>query len=221
MREVSAVFLMPEELGRRVCELAAQISIAFKVELINDLSALECSFVQRHDLLLSFGTGVIVPKRILDLPGLVSLNVHAASPNYPGRDPHHFAVYDGVRQYGATMHYMTEHVDAGAIVDVELFDVPHGVSPSELMKLANDAGLRILHRFLTNFSAQDAPPPMPGQSWGERKTTRQMFLEMCRIDPSMSMKEIQRRYKATFVPGYRNLYINLHGYRFRIDGQVE
>ena len=30
----------------------------------------------------------------LEIKGLKSINIHAASPKYPGRDPHHFAIYD-------------------------------------------------------------------------------------------------------------------------------
>jgi methionyl-tRNA formyltransferase len=75
--------------------------------------------VDREDMLLSHSTSVIVPGKLLEPFGERALNIHAASPDYPGRDPHHFAVYDGVRRYGATLHRMARKVDAGAILDVE------------------------------------------------------------------------------------------------------
>ena len=41
-------------------------------------------------------------------PSLTAINIHAASPQAPGGDPHHFAIYDKVKEYGATLHYMTK-----------------------------------------------------------------------------------------------------------------
>lgn len=217
MKHLSAVFLMSDASGQRVCDLARQAGFDVDAVFVNDLDALERVFAKRHNLMLSFGTGVIVPAWILAMPGLLAVNVHAASPQYPGRDPHHFAVYDGATYYGATMHYMTQSVDDGPIIDTELLDVPAGVTPSDLLDLANEAGWKLIKRFFAAYQAQGAPVPLDGLSWGMRKSTRKMFLEMCRIDPSMPKEEIERRYKATAMPGYRNLYVDLHGYRFRIE----
>lgn len=217
MKCLSTVLLMTEEGGRHACDLAARTGTELDVTIVNDLESLYCSFSTRKDLLLSFGSGVIVPAWILQTPGLLAVNVHAASPNYPGRDPHHFAVYDGATQYGATMHCMTDSVDAGPIIDTELFDVPADITPSELLDLANKAGWKLISRFFKRYRKVEAPAPVADMKWGQRKSTRKMFLDMCRIDPSMPKEEIERRYKATAMPGYRNLYIDLHGYRFRIE----
>src|SRR5215467_13519659 len=45
-------------------------------------------------------------------------NVHPGTPDFPGRDPWHFARYEGRREIGATLHRMTARVDAGEILDV-------------------------------------------------------------------------------------------------------
>ena len=70
------------------------------------------------DVLLSFATSIIVPKEVIDRFPSGAYNIHAASPDYPGRDPHHFAVYEGATRYGATCHIMSAPVDEGPIVDV-------------------------------------------------------------------------------------------------------
>ncbi|MCP5268577.1 MAG: hypothetical protein H6943_05990 [Zoogloeaceae bacterium] len=217
MKRLSAVLLMPDEVGQKTCSIAAKEGVALDAVIVNDLPALESAFSIRRELLLSFGTGVIVPSWILDLMGGTALNIHAASPLYPGRDPHHFAVYDGATEYGATMHFMSQNVDAGPIVDVELFQVPAQTTPANLLAQANEAGWLLITRFFERFLDQGAPVPKTGFEWGLRKTTRKMFQELCRIDPSMSKQELERRYRATAMPGFRNLYLDLHGYRFRID----
>jgi len=217
MRQVRAVLLMSEESAKRVINLARQLGIELKATIAQSKVELMAAFSSKKNLLLSFGTGVIVPSSILDNSSLAALNVHAASPEYPGRDPHHFAVYNGAAEYGATMHYMIKAVDSGPIVDVELFSVRPGTPPCELLGLANEAGWKLIERFFTKYAAHGLPEPMKDVSWGQDKSTRQMFMELCRITPQMSPAEIYRRQHATTMPGYRNLYIELAGLRFRID----
>lgn len=219
MSKLRAVFLMPPTLGALTIKLATEAGLALEAQIVNDLDALNKAQQKRNDLLLSFGTGVIVPSAILDFPGLLALNVHAASPAYPGRDPHHFAIYDGATEYGATMHYMTARVDAGPIVDVELFEVPPDATPATLLESANLAGLGLVKRLFDELKGGNTPTPSDSISWGGRKSTRRMFLEMCKVDSTMSVDEFNRRLRATGMPGYSNVYVELHGRRFYIEGQ--
>lgn len=218
MQRLNTVLLMSKDSGKHAQYLAMEAGIRLDVSIVDNLDALEAAFSTRRDLLLSFGTGVIVPTWILEKPELLALNVHAASPQYPGRDPHHFAIYDGATQYGATMHYMTKNVDAGPIVDVELFDVQPDSTPFDLLNAANKAGWILIKRFFERYDEYGAPKSITDVSWSGYKSTRKMFQELCRIDARMPKVEIERRYKASAMLGYRNLYIDIHGYRFRIEG---
>lgn len=217
MKDVRAVLLMDIETGKKVCNLASKVGIKMDAEVVSDLKALSRAFDNSPELLLSFGTSVIVPSALLDLPELYSLNVHAASPSYPGRDPHHFAVYDGVKRYGATMHFMTSSVDAGNIVDVELFDVSAYETPAHLLERANKAAWTLIKRLFFKLSQGELLCPMEGAQWGKRKTTRKMFSDLCRVDAEMSEVEFKRRQKATCMPGFKNLYIEMHGHRFYME----
>lgn len=220
MKPLNAVLLMSDATSSRVCGLASKAGVLLNATTASDLETLLEAFSTPKDLLLSFGTSVIVPGRILQTPGLLAINVHAAPPGYPGRDPHHFAIYDGVTRYGATIHYMTEAVDAGSIIDTEYFDVVPDSTPSGLLELANNAGWLLISRFFERYREHGAPTPIESLSWGKRKSTRKMFMDLCQIDPSMPKEEVDRRFRATAMPGYHNLQINLHGYRFRIEGPV-
>lgn len=172
---------------------------------------------KKWTLLLAFGTGVIVPADVLETPGLVAVNVHAASPDYPGRDPHHFAAYDAVSRYGATMHYMTTAVDQGPIIDVEWFSPPTDAAPCDLLALANQAGLRLVERFLALFDPA-APPSIHAQyHWSPVVRRRADFKALCRVDAQMPAAEFERRARAVAMPGYENLWTELHGRRFVAD----
>jgi methionyl-tRNA formyltransferase len=220
MKILQAVLLMSDESGARLCRLANEIGISLKAEVVGDLPTLTGKFDDPQKLLLSFGTSVIVPAPLLELPGLLALNVHAASPDYPGRDPHHFAVYDGATKYGATLHFMTSKVDAGPIVDMELFDVHADATPASLLDQANQAAWVLLERLIKKLAGDKALAPLGGANWGTKKTTRKEFLELCRVDDSMDAVEFARRLRATSMPGYSNLYTEIHGYRFRIENKT-
>lgn len=220
MFELRALFLMPEDIGCLVSSFAADAGIKLKSTIVSTIGELEAEIgSQNYDLLLSFQTGVIVPEHIFLLPGLVALNVHAASPDFPGRDPHHFAVYAGAKQYGATIHYMTERVDQGPIVDVELFDVPTGSTPEDLLNGANEAGFILIGRFFKSFVMSGFPDPRGDLTWNGRVTKRKDFIELCRVDCSMSADEFERRLRATRMAGFSNLFIDMHGCRFRLEAK--
>jgi methionyl-tRNA formyltransferase len=212
---------MSEEMGVLAHSMGVASGLDINSITVNTLDALELACTQPVDLLLSFGTGVIVPKHILDLPSIVALNIHAASPKFPGRDPHHFAVYYGAKEYGATIHYMIDKVDHGQIVDVETFEVAQGTSAAILLWQANEAAIELMRRFFNNYAAKGAPASRNDVTWAEHKSTRNEFLELCRVSCDMPEAEFSRRLVSTTMPGHNNLYVDIHGYRFRLEGKLE
>ena len=199
--------------------LAAAAGIALDASVVDTRSALEHACNNATELLLSFGTSVIVPAGILSLPKLLALNIHGASTDFPGRDPHHFAHYQRVRNYGATLHYMVETVDSGPIVDTELFNVADSDTPAALLAGADKAGIELMRRFFVRYARESRPNADPTAHWGSRKSTRRDFLDLCRVHCDMDEAEFRRRLEATAMPGYNNLYVDLHGYRFRLEGK--
>lgn len=146
----------------------------------------------KHGLqLICFGTGVIVPSKTLDLfDGMV--NFHAAPPNYPGRDPHHWAAYDKARMYGATAHFMWPSVDAGPICGVILQGV-EPLGPSEYLKTGENAAKALLVAWRDggmSFDANAAP-----LQWSGTKRSRSDLLAMCDMR-GCSAVEIERRTRA-------------------------
>lgn len=168
---------------------------------------------QNITLLLSFGTSIIVPESFLILPSVKAINIHAASPDFPGRDPHHFAVYSGVTEYGATMHYMTKKVDDGPIIDTEMFEVSDSDTPRTLLEKANECGWILIERLLVWLNKQ-VDLPASSRVWGDVKRTRKDFQQFCKIDVSISETELEKRIKAFHIDPYENLYVELYGHKF-------
>lgn len=149
----------------------------------------------------------------------IAVNIHAASPQYPGRDPHHYAIYDQAEEYGATLHYMIDRVDAGGIIDALSFEVPQGCSPQGLMSLANQHAYTLIQKWLPQIISGDVHASSK-YVWSENKKTRKDFCKMTQLDTTVSKDEFDKIYQAFHVDGYHNLTLDLHGHRFRWEGPV-
>ena len=69
------------------------------------------------ELILSFYYRAMIPKAVLDLPRLGAYNIHGALlPKYRGRACVNWAVLNGEKETGATLHVMTEFADRGDII---------------------------------------------------------------------------------------------------------
>jgi folate-dependent phosphoribosylglycinamide formyltransferase PurN len=212
------VLLATHPASIQLAEIIVNAASDVKVILVYDKEVLQslADEICCTDILISKGTSIIVPYTILNKFG-AAYNFHSASPDYPGRDAHHFAAYDAVVRYGATAHIMSEYVDSGHIIDVELFDAPPKATPADLLALANEASLKLFRRLIPRMISGEVLPSN-GASWGRRKTSREDFKRLCRIPPYVGIEEFELIRHATFAPGYNNSYIDLHGCRFRYEG---
>lgn len=215
-RDISYFVLLPDIHKERFLDLAQKnglsknaFAFASKREELDQLALTYGTF----PFLISFSTSVIVPSEYLNKPGQIAINIHAASPDYPGRDPHHYAVYEGAVEYGATMHYMTDKVDAGDIIAVEIFQIDANITPRKLMLQAEDCAWILIEKLLF-WIHQGIPLPQSDRVWSSVKRSRKDFIRFCKIEPNMEKTEIDRRIRAFHVDGFSNLYTEIHGIKF-------
>src|SRR6185312_9993348 len=147
---------------------------------LGELEALEPALLRRARL-IGFLTPVIVPKCILDRLGFGAYNFHPGPPAYPGWQPAYFATYDGVMAFGATAHAMVEKVDAGPIIDVELFRVPANTTVVDLEKMTFVETMHLFRRLAHLLATRPAPLPDLPIRWGSRKSTRKQVAAMCNL----------------------------------------
>jgi methionyl-tRNA formyltransferase len=170
----------------------------------------------RHtpDILISFLNPFVIPNSLLKNAGGRAFNVHPALPEYPGRDPQHFAFYDGATLTGATLHRMDPSVDSGEIIDIIQTRADRERGVMHFIEESERLSLELLSKNLPAI-IDDTIIPLESREWFTgAKTTRKRFLEMCRIDPYMDRIEIEKRIESFFNPNHRSIYIDLHGYRF-------
>ncbi|MGD9714770.1 MAG: formyltransferase family protein, partial [Thermomicrobiales bacterium] len=109
---------------------------------------------------LSDGVGVAacfpwkLPPVVLDRPPMGMLNVHPSLlPAHRGSDPVFWTVRAGERVSGATVHRMTEELDAGPSLAQASFDVALRSRASDIESRAVDVGIRLLIDVLATLSA--------------------------------------------------------------------
>lgn len=178
--------------------------------------------VLRHARAIGFLTSIVVPERILGRLGFGAYNFHPGPPHYPGWLPAHFATYDKASDFGVTAHVMTNKVDNGPIVGVDLFAIPPGTGVIELEKMVFVALARLFWRLAPTLATQRAPLPELPIRWGGRRTTHKSYAAMCEIPPDISKAELERRVPI-FGAGHFGIEmtVTLHGHRFRYVGPAE
>ena len=171
---------------RRAGEGIRVVEAASVQDLPDDLSSAR---------LIAFVFPEIVPGEVLGRLGHGAYNFHPGPPDYPGWMPAAFALYDGVVEFGATLHEMAARVDSGVICDVERFAVPAGSDLQGLEKPAYAACLRLFERWAEALASPLRPPHLPLR-WGSRRCTRKAFAEMSRIPEGVSEEEVLQRVRA-------------------------
>lgn len=166
------------------------------------------------DVLISFLSGYIVKPALLDAVQGRAFNVHPAPPEYPGRDPWHFAYYDRFPRAGATLHRMAARVDEGEILDVVERDFDLERSVTQYRALCHELSVELLIENLDGM-LDGTIQPRSSRSWHvQAKRSRRDFSRMCEIDPAMSPDEVARRVRSFSTPEHDNVYVVIHGHKF-------
>ncbi len=135
-------------------------------ELKSDASAAAVQALA-PDLLLSLGAPVIIPKRILELAPLGTLNVHNGRlPAYRGHFGTFWEVCAGEQWGYVSIHRMIAQVDAGPLVAWDRVDLSSCPSFLDALMAKKRLGGRLLADLLNRLTdgTWPAPPPEPAES---------------------------------------------------------
>ncbi len=141
------------------------------------------------DRLIAYATGVIVPTEVLARWSWC-YNFHPAPPSYPGRDPHHWACYDGARVYGATAHVMSPKVDEGEIVGALLMGMPKDCTPAMYHETAERCAAQLFAALAPLMLDCGVPPN--GMTWSGIKRCRADAVAMARMTGGSEFEAYRR-----------------------------
>ncbi|MFZ0552634.1 MAG: formyltransferase, partial [Steroidobacteraceae bacterium] len=139
----------------------------------NDAELAERVAQLQPDFIFSFYYRSMLGAPLLRSARRGALNIHGSLlPKYRGRAPVNWAILNGERETGATLHYMVERADAGDIVDQLVVPILEDDDAREVFGKVTAAAEIVLARSLPGLTAGDAPrrPQLiePGQYFGRR-----------------------------------------------------
>ncbi len=156
---------------RSVAELASSKGIpVFAPEDINHPLWVERIRRMNPDVIFSFYFRSMVRQEILSIPKLGAMNLHGSLlPKYRGRAPINWAVVNGEKETGVTLHYMTAKPDEGDILAQLAFPIAPADTALDVHKKAAEAAGKLLDGFLPKLLKAKAP--IKGTKQDESKAT--------------------------------------------------
>jgi methionyl-tRNA formyltransferase len=174
------------------------------------------------DFLFSFYYRYMLDQAWLALPRRGALNMHGSLlPKYRGRAPVHWAILNGESVTGASLHYMVEKPDAGALVDQQTVPILENDTALDVSFKVAEAAEQVLRRSLPALvagSAEARPLDLgAGSYFGRRRP------EDGRIDWRCAARAIHDLVRAV-APPFPGAFTEVNGCRLalletRVDAQ--
>ena len=189
--EVVGVYTQPDRPKGRgmklvaspVKEVALSASIpVFQPENFREEATVETLRALKPDICAVVAYGRILPQKVLDVPTLGCINIHASLlPKYRGSAPYQWAVLDGLSESGVTAMYLCREMDAGDIIDVSKTPIGENETAGELLDHLAVLGAELLSKTLSRFRKEGK---LPGTRQDASQVSYAPMLDktMCPID---------------------------------------
>jgi methionyl-tRNA formyltransferase len=104
------------------------------------------------DIIFSIYYRQILPQSLLEIPTLGCINIHPGLlPKYRGPIPTAWAIQNGEKEFGITLHYMDKGIDTGEIIIQEKYNIIHDETGYELYTRAMKLGTQLLKNNFEKF----------------------------------------------------------------------
>ena len=149
----------------------------------------------KPDICAVVAYGRILPQRVLDIPTMGCVNIHASLlPQYRGSAPYQWAVLDGLTETGVSAQHMVWEMDAGDVIDVEKTPIGENETAGEVLDKLAVLGAKLLSRVLSRF----ASGPVAGIPQDPADVTFAPMLNktMCPIDWTKSARQVHNQVRG-------------------------
>ena len=150
----------------------------------------------KPDICAVVAYGRILPQKVLDVPKLGCINIHASLlPKYRGSAPYQWAVLDGLEETGVTAMYLCREMDAGDIIDVSKTPIGENETAGELLDRLAVLGADLLSKTLSRFEKEGKVPATP-QNPDEVSYAPMLDKTMCPIDWNKSALQVHNHVRG-------------------------
>lgn len=197
--QVVGVYTQPDRPKGRGMKLVAspvkQVALeagipVFQPENFREEETVEQLRALKPDVCAVVAYGRILPQKVLDIPPLGCINIHASIlPQYRGSAPYQWAVLDGLKETGVTAMYLVREMDAGDIIETSKTPIGENETAGELLDRLAVLGAALLSKTLSRFSTGEEISRTPQE---ESLVSYAPMLEktMCPIDWSKTAQQV-------------------------------
>ncbi len=180
------------------------------------IGAEELAAYVEPDLILSVFYRKMLPEAVLATAKVAALNLHPSLlPAYRGRAPINWALVNGERETGVTLHHMVKRADAGDIVGQRRIEIEPRETALTLYRKVEEAGIDLLAEMIPRVAEGTAPrqaqDPARASKFGGRRP------EDGRIDWSWPAARIDNLVRAV-APPWPGAFGEIEGRRVEIHG---
>ena len=151
--------------------------------VIGELRALQ------PDVIAVVAYGKILPQRVLDIPRLGCVNIHASVlPQLRGSGPVQWAILNGLDETGVTAMYMAAEMDAGDIIEIRKTPIEPYENAQGLLDRLADIGAGLLCDTLRAMEAGTVT--RTPQDHAQATFAPMLTKELCPIDWSKTSRQI-------------------------------
>ena len=167
----------------------------FQPENLRGEEAVEQLKALKPDVCAVVAYGRILPQRVLDVPALGCVNIHASIlPQYRGSAPYQWAVLDGLTETGVSAQKMVWEMDAGDVIDVAKTPIGENETAGELLDRLAVLGAELLSNTLTKYEQGNVTAV--AQDSAKISFAPMLDKTMCPIDWSKSAREIHNKVRG-------------------------
>jgi methionyl-tRNA formyltransferase len=167
------------------------------------------------DLLYSVQYHLILKPHHIAKAKEIALNLHMAPlPEYRGSNQFSFAIIDGKKEFGTTIHEMDARIDHGDILYQKRFAIPEGCWINDLYQLTFDASVALFKETLADIVAgryTKTPQQSLATKYGTSLHYRSEIASLKEIDMDWDAEKIERHIRATSMPGFEPPYFLMDG----------
>ena len=220
--DVVAVYTQPDRPKGRgmkmVFSAVKEVAIShnlpvFQPEHFREEETVEQLRALQPDVLAVVAYGRILPQRVLDIPKLGCINIHASLlPQYRGSAPYQWAVLDGLAETGVSAQYMAAKMDAGDVIGVAKTPIGENETAGQLLYRLTVLGADLLRDTLHQVENGTAVATKQDES----AVTYAPMLDksMCPIDFTKSARQIHNQVRG--LHPWPVAIMELKGQRFKV-----
>lgn len=163
------------------------------------------------DLVISYLFWKKIRKPLIELPKIGCINFHPHPlPLFRGWGGYAFGIYENVKKWGVSAHFVDENFDTGDIIEVKKFSIKPQEETAFSLEQKSMKHLLSLFKKTINKALHKKILPRSPQGKG-RYFSKKDFENLRKISTADSENEIERKTRAFWFPPYPGAQIELGG----------